>query len=207
MQRWNPTAKIVDCIKYYEASDSRPTVYDRISAEVLSSCSPYADTGLAVYGHPMFLVSAVEKTIAAARQAMIPTHIIPGISSFDTILCDLQIDLGYAVTLVDASLLLSALFHLPSPRARPSRVPRGSLRRQLRGSRAEGETRRAGAHRFIRRARGSRCCAPRLEPGTRQCSGLARCHDRRGLVDRIVRGELGLGIGGQGAAGEKEQQE
>lgn len=106
LKRLNPNAKLVDCRRFYETKRDRPAVYNAIAEALITDCSLFSDTGLVVYGHPMFLVSAVEKALEKARAASIPTKVIPGISSFDVILADLQVDLGYGVTLLDATLLV-----------------------------------------------------------------------------------------------------
>lgn len=107
LRRANPIAEIIDCSQFYEHRSKRPDVYDSISDAVIDATSPYTDVALVVYGHPMFLVSAVEKMLERAKVKKIETKVIPGISSFDTVLADLQLDLGYGVVVVDATALLS----------------------------------------------------------------------------------------------------
>lgn len=108
----NPLIEIVDCEKFYEHEVNRPKVYEKISKAIINSYQRFTKIGILVYGNPMFLVSAVEKMLLKAEHLDIKTKVIPGISSFDTIISDLKIDLGYGVTLIDASLLLSKKFAL-----------------------------------------------------------------------------------------------
>jgi uncharacterized protein YabN with tetrapyrrole methylase and pyrophosphatase domain len=102
----NPSARLIDLCQFYEGRTDRPSVYDAIAEAVVQEANPYSNVALVVYGNPMFLVSAVERLLSLARQKRIPTKVIPGISSFDTVLADLQIDLGYGVVLIDATLLM-----------------------------------------------------------------------------------------------------
>lgn len=106
LRKENPLAKIVDCNSFYNLHERRPDVYDSIADALIKEATPYTDIGLVVYGHPMFLVSAVEKMLLRAHQKNLSTKIIPGISSFDAILADLKIDLGYGVIIADATLLI-----------------------------------------------------------------------------------------------------
>tara|TARA_Y100001933_G_C19008265_1_gene567567 strand:- start:3599 stop:4330 length:732 start_codon:yes stop_codon:yes gene_type:complete len=107
IQALSPTIKVVDCSPYYNAEDLRPNVYENIARDIINEADNYTNIGIAVYGNPMFLVSAVERIIEKAESKGIKTKVIPAISSFDTLLADLKIDLGYGVTLIDASLLVS----------------------------------------------------------------------------------------------------
>lgn len=104
----SPATRLIDCSPYYDAEDARPKVYDNIANDIIKDSDNYTNTGIAVYGNPMFLVSAVEKIIDKAELNGVKTKVIPAISSFDTLLADLKLDLGYGVTMLDASLLLSS---------------------------------------------------------------------------------------------------
>ena len=55
----------------------------------------------------MFLVSAVERLIQKAEAASIRVVVVPAISSFDTILADLKVDMAYGLQIYDATLLVS----------------------------------------------------------------------------------------------------
>jgi uncharacterized protein YabN with tetrapyrrole methylase and pyrophosphatase domain len=104
----SPVIRVVDCSPYYDEEDVRPKVYDNIANDIINEADNFTNVGIAVYGNPMFLVSAVEKIIDKAELNGIKTKVIPAISSFDTLLADLKLDLGYGVTILDASLLLSS---------------------------------------------------------------------------------------------------
>lgn len=56
----------------------------------------------------MFLVSATEYTLELAESKNLRVSVLPAVSSFDTLLCDLGIDYGYGVQLYDTSTMLQA---------------------------------------------------------------------------------------------------
>ena len=102
----NPAAELIDCNKFYRGVKLRPNAYKIIARNVLKACTPHSNIGFVTYGHPMFLVSAVEQIIAKANETKINVQVIPGISSFDTLMSDLQVDPGYGVQIYDATLML-----------------------------------------------------------------------------------------------------
>ena len=95
-----------DLSSEYSGEIQRATVYQKIASVVLKRASSNPPVALLVHGHPLFLVSAVEMIISAARTRGLAALSLPGVSSFDTILCDLSIDLGYGVQLFDATSLI-----------------------------------------------------------------------------------------------------
>lgn len=95
-----------DLSSLYRGETQRSTVYKSIASEVLRQALSDPPVALLVHGHPLFLVSAVEMIISAARRNGLITLTLPGISSLDTILCDLSLDLGYGVQLFDATSLI-----------------------------------------------------------------------------------------------------
>lgn len=95
-----------DLAVFYETDATlRCDVYNDIAAEVVGSASHVRPVGMAVHGNPMFLVSAVENILHLARHADLRVKVVPGVSSLDTIQCDLGIDLGYSVQVYDSTLL------------------------------------------------------------------------------------------------------
>lgn len=101
--------EVVDCSIYYENKENTPRseIYKTIS-DVLISESKLSEKpiGFIVHGHPLFLVSASEYTSEQAIINNVDVKILPSISSFDTILADLNLDFGYALNLYDASIFM-----------------------------------------------------------------------------------------------------
>lgn len=96
-----------DVAHLYEGQVVRRDVYEAIAdllvGDVRSGTRP---VGFLVHGHPLFLVSAAEYTLEQARAAGLQAVALPAVSSFDTILCDLEIDYGYALQMFDSTTLL-----------------------------------------------------------------------------------------------------
>ncbi len=97
---------VVDLASLYTDSTSRPVIYRRISEQLIAATAEHEVVGFLVHGHPLFLVSASEYTLDLARTAQVDVHILPGVSSFDTILCDLAVDHGYGMQLFEATTLV-----------------------------------------------------------------------------------------------------
>lgn len=106
LEREFPQSQILDCAAFYEGRNTRPEAYEAIGDEVIKTLDLGSDVALVTYGHPMFLVSAVENTIDRAKAAGHHSFAVPGVTSLDTLQADLQVDIGYGATIADATLLL-----------------------------------------------------------------------------------------------------
>lgn len=97
----------IDLLSLYDPVLTRPEIYDRIAEVLVSSASGSTKpVALVTHGHPLFLVSASERILERAKTCGITTQVISGVSSFDTLLTDLQIDLGYGFQAFDATTLV-----------------------------------------------------------------------------------------------------
>lgn len=72
-------------------------MYTKISELIIATAKDNGPVSFIVHGHPLFLVSASEYTLDLAEENNLSVKILPGISSFDTLMCDLKIDYGYAL--------------------------------------------------------------------------------------------------------------
>ena len=107
-------AEVVDMAYLFQAGSYRADVYHELSQRLIQEASHWRPIALLVHGHPLFLVSASEHTIVEAERAGYRTKVLPGISSLDTILIDLKIDLGYAVQAYDATYMVTQRI-MPNP--------------------------------------------------------------------------------------------
>src|SRR5471032_755910 len=77
---------------YKDETEKRREIYLAIAERIVNDLS---DTGgpmaFLVHGHPLFLVSASEYLIHLARSKGFSARAVPAVSSFDTLLCDLEI--------------------------------------------------------------------------------------------------------------------
>jgi len=97
---------VVDLARVYEGEHQRSHVYRRISEELVAEAQRAPGVAFLVHGHPLFLVSATEYTLELARAMGVRVACLPGVSSFDTLLCDLEVDYGYGLQMFDATTLL-----------------------------------------------------------------------------------------------------
>ena len=100
--------QVVDLAELYDGAEVRRDVYERIS-KILVEAAQADEEGpvsFLVHGHPLFLVSATEYTLELAKEAGLNVEMVPGVSSFDTLLCDVGEDWGYALQMYDTTTLL-----------------------------------------------------------------------------------------------------
>lgn len=99
-------AQVEDLAPLYDGQSVREDVYHEISRRLVESALDSAPVALLVHGHPLFLVSATEYTLDLAERHGLRVSVLPAVSSFDTLLCDLRIDYGYGVQIFDTTTLL-----------------------------------------------------------------------------------------------------
>ena len=104
--------KVVDLAELYEGEFERKNVYQRISETVIEAAMATSGVAFVCHGHPLFLVSASELMLKQARNKGLTARALPAVSSLDTILCDLGLDIIYNVQLFDATVLLTESFSL-----------------------------------------------------------------------------------------------
>lgn len=104
--------EVVDAAEYYPDAGRRKDVYRSVSDAIVERACAGNRVGFVVHGHPLFLVSATEYTLETARDRGLAVTIIPAVSSFDALLCELQLDFGYALQMFDATTLLREKFVL-----------------------------------------------------------------------------------------------
>lgn len=100
--------EVEDLAPLYEGHSIRDDVYREISRRLVDAASETQPVAFLVHGHPLFLVSATEYTMELAESKGLRVSVLPAVSSFDTLLCDLGIDYGYGVQLYDTSTMLQA---------------------------------------------------------------------------------------------------
>lgn len=78
----------------YRTDEPRIKAYDRMSATVLDAALDHAPVTFAIYGHPKVYVYPTAQIKAAAVHLDLTVDVLPGISSLDTMLIDLDLDPG-----------------------------------------------------------------------------------------------------------------
>lgn len=99
---------VEDLAALYADRTVRDDVYHDISHHLIEAALDAAPIAFVVHGHPLFLVSATEYTLDLAERHNLRVSVLPAVSSFDTLLCDLGIDYGYGVQIFDTTTLLKA---------------------------------------------------------------------------------------------------
>lgn len=76
----------------YREDEHRLDAYDTMAASVLAAALEHPPVTFALYGHPMIYVLPSRQVMQAAPYLGLKAEVQPGISSLDTIFCDLGID-------------------------------------------------------------------------------------------------------------------
>ncbi|MDP9651466.1 SAM-dependent methyltransferase [Paraburkholderia caledonica] len=99
---------IVDLFSMYrDETEKRREIYLAIAEKIVSDLEKNGGPmAFLVHGHPLFLVSASEYLLHLARSKGLNARALPAVSSFDTLLCDLEIDLGYGVQIFDPTTMI-----------------------------------------------------------------------------------------------------
>lgn len=103
-----------DLSTLYQGREIRQDVYRTIADTLVEEASAAGPVALLVHGHPLFLVSACEYTLEQAALKGLNAAVLPAVSSFDTLLCDLGIDYGYGVQIFDSTTMIENSWH-PNP--------------------------------------------------------------------------------------------
>lgn len=106
---------VVDLLYLYDRpTRPRRQVYEEIASLLIEAAKESRSVALLVHGSPMFLVSACEYVLDRAADSGLSAIAVPAVSSFDTILCDLGLDLGYGVQLFDVTTMVRRKW-IPNP--------------------------------------------------------------------------------------------
>jgi hypothetical protein len=98
---------IVSLLPMYVEGELRTSNYDRVANAVFTGLEEVSTVGYVTYGNPLAYDSVGQKLVRDARTAGIACRVIPGISSVDTILCDLGRDMAPGVQIYEASWLVA----------------------------------------------------------------------------------------------------
>jgi len=105
---------VYDLSTLYEGREIRQDVYRAIADRLIQEAGHSGPVAFLVHGHPLFLVSATEYTLALAASKGLKTTVLAAVSSFDTLLCDLGLDYGYGVQIFDSTTMIENTW-VPNP--------------------------------------------------------------------------------------------
>ena len=79
--------------------------YELATQTVVNSLRPGHPVGYVTYGNPMNYDKVAENLVKHAMRSHLSFKVIPGVSSLDTVLCDLGVDIAPGIQIYDASWL------------------------------------------------------------------------------------------------------
>jgi uncharacterized protein YabN with tetrapyrrole methylase and pyrophosphatase domain len=109
---WLPAEKvgkieIVNLLDCYVDGSLRIDNYKRAAEVVLAATGNGGTIGYVTYGNPMAYDSVAQLLVQMAKDSGRSARVVPGISSLDSILCDIKVDLAPAIQVFEASWLLA----------------------------------------------------------------------------------------------------
>ncbi len=108
---WLPLEKrenveVINLLDFYVDGSIRMENYNRAADMVLEAKGDGRPVGYVTYGNPMFYDS-VAQLIARKAAAGRSVRVLPGISSLDSIVCDIQVDMAPGIQIYEASWLMA----------------------------------------------------------------------------------------------------
>lgn len=100
-------ADVRDLIHIYKEHSERKEVYRSIAELLIAESKSGPGVAFVVHGHPLFLVSATDYLLELSERHEIKIRVLPAVSSFDTILCDLGFDYGYGLQILEATTMIN----------------------------------------------------------------------------------------------------
>jgi uncharacterized protein YabN with tetrapyrrole methylase and pyrophosphatase domain len=99
---------VVNLMSMYIEGALRTDNYQRVAQAIFDGMKEVPVVGYVTYGNPLAYDSVAQKLVGDARRDGVPFQVVPGISSIDTILCDLGIDMAPGVQVYEASWLAAS---------------------------------------------------------------------------------------------------
>ena len=111
--RWLPPecrmhVPVKNLLEIYVEGALRTDNYEKVATLVFGSLSRFKTVGYVTYGNPMSYDSVSRLLVDLATRDEIRFEIVPGVSSVDTLLCDLALDMAPGIQIYEASWLVAA---------------------------------------------------------------------------------------------------
>lgn len=103
---------VTGLLEMYVEGALRTENYDRVADAILQSVRDDQTTGYATYGNPLAYDSVAQTLVRRAQHAGIAFDVVPGISSIDTLLCDMGFDMAPGIQVYETSWLVAARIRL-----------------------------------------------------------------------------------------------
>jgi precorrin-2 methylase len=103
---------VTNILGLYVEGTLRTQNYDRAAETIFQSVRDGQTIGYVTYGNPLAYDSVAQNLVRRAQQAGTRFQVVPGISSVDTLLCDLGTDMAPGLQVYEASWLVAAQIRL-----------------------------------------------------------------------------------------------
>jgi uncharacterized protein YabN with tetrapyrrole methylase and pyrophosphatase domain len=109
---WLPSDKltkieVVNVLEWYAEGRLRTENYERVARAILASLGGGRCVGYVTYGSPMSYDRVAQNLVQYARETGLSVQVVPGISSLDTVLCDLRVDVAPGIQIFEASWMVA----------------------------------------------------------------------------------------------------
>jgi precorrin-2 methylase len=104
--------QVVNVLPMYTEGALRTDNYERVARTIIDSIREIKPVGYVTYGNPLSYDSVAQNVIRYAVQSGISFRVVPGISSIDTLLCDLGVDMAPGLQIYEASWVVAAQVNL-----------------------------------------------------------------------------------------------
>jgi uncharacterized protein YabN with tetrapyrrole methylase and pyrophosphatase domain len=104
--------EVVNALSMYTEGALRTQNYDRVASVIFQALKETSTVGYVTYGNPLAYDSVAQNLVWRAQQTGVGFKIIPGISSIDTLVCDLGLDMAPGIQVYEASWLVGAQIRL-----------------------------------------------------------------------------------------------
>src|ERR1700691_3480386 len=99
-------AKVFRLLDFYQENKPRRENYTRATQTIIDAIAPGKSVGYVTYGNPMCYDRVAQNLFDCATKSSFSVRVVPGISSVDTLLCDLGVDMAPGIQVFDSSWLL-----------------------------------------------------------------------------------------------------
>ncbi len=109
---WLPAEKmgkveVINLLDSYVDGTLRIENYNRAAEMVVQASSDGRPVGYVTYGNPMAYDTVAQLIVKKAAELGRKARVVPGISSLDSILCDMQVDIAPAIQVFEASWMMA----------------------------------------------------------------------------------------------------
>jgi uncharacterized protein YabN with tetrapyrrole methylase and pyrophosphatase domain len=103
----NSGIEVINALEMYVEGSIRIQNYERVARTIVAALGGTRPLGYVTYGNPMAYDRVAQNLLEYAKESGFAVHVVPGISSFDTVLCDLNVDMAPAIQVFEASWLFA----------------------------------------------------------------------------------------------------